>query len=135
MDGRIASGSGTWSGIVDGLVNIDVAVNTNELLILSIDQDSLKRFYMGLGTSTLALKNVKEWGRVSWSSMEEMFNNCSNHNIIGKPEPPDLSNVTNMNDMFSNCGTNGPENIGDWDVSNVTNMVGCLEMRGTSISR
>ena len=63
---------------------------------------------------------IKQWGNGRWTSMEKSFYGCSN--LVGDTnDRPDLSTVTDMNNMFNNADAFN-QNIGDWDVSKVTNM-------------
>ncbi|WP_440068024.1 BspA family leucine-rich repeat surface protein [Tenacibaculum discolor] len=75
------------------------------------------------------LLSIDQWGTQVWESMHEAFESCANmeYNAI---DIPNLSNVTDMERMFSSCRKfNG--NINNWNVSNVTNMRGMFS--GTSI--
>ncbi|MEQ8477100.1 BspA family leucine-rich repeat surface protein, partial [Fulvivirga sp.] len=60
---------------------------------------------------------VEQWGDNQWASMESAFNGSSNL-IINASDSPDLSNVTDMGDMFAGCSSLN-QDIGHWDVSNV----------------
>ena len=63
---------------------------------------------------------VKQWGKIVWANMKGAFEGCS-WLTIPATDAPDLSQVTDMSDMFgSTFAFNQP--IGHWDVSNVTNM-------------
>lgn len=122
------SGSGYWLS-TDGLVTINVsATENNAQLTLSISPDNLRRFYMfdddqTSTTSQEKLLSVTDWGTVKWSSMENMFVGCKNLNIDALDLLPNLENVRSMRGMFDGCSyLSGPYNIGDWDVSNVTDM-------------
>jgi surface protein len=68
------------------------------------------------------LQEVQQWGDIVWYSFENSF---SNSNVdVTATDVPNLTFVTNFNNAFSDC--NNLENlngsIGLWDVSNVTNM-------------
>lgn len=65
---------------------------------------------------------VSQWGDITWTSMQRAFYGCSNLNVTAT-DAPDLSNATNMRDMFRNTDLS-VGNVGNWDVSNVTDMVG-----------
>ena len=68
------------------------------------------------------ITEIVQWGTNPWTSMRYAFAGCSNLNITNPAAGvPDLSSVTSMSHMFSKASSfNGP--IGDWDVSNVTDM-------------
>ena len=63
---------------------------------------------------------VEQWGNNQWTNMRGAFKGCSNLEI-NATDAPDLSNCTNMREMFSNC-TSLNQDISHWNVSNITNM-------------
>jgi surface protein len=66
--------------------------------------------------------SVDQWGGISWSTMESAFSGCMYLQCTAA-DLPDLSSVSSMHGMFTNCSSlDGPANIGEWDVSNVTSM-------------
>jgi len=66
------------------------------------------------------LLTIESWGDIEWLSMERAFKYCNNMTYNAK-DIPNLSNVTNMAQMFYEARSfNGA--IGNWDVSNVTTM-------------
>ena len=65
--------------------------------------------------------DVLEWGEIEWSSMNSMFRNEIYFAGISATDTPDLSNVTNMEDMFRDCEIFNSD-INDWDISNVTSI-------------
>ncbi|HPQ22716.1 MAG TPA: BspA family leucine-rich repeat surface protein, partial [Saprospiraceae bacterium] len=66
------------------------------------------------------LISIDQWGDIEWKSMEFSFRGCTNMTYMAT-DIPDLSQVTSLWGMFSNCSNfNGA--IGDWDVSNVSIM-------------
>ena len=63
---------------------------------------------------------INQWGNRRWTSMEEAFRSATN--LAGQAsDTPDLSRVTNMAGMF-NYAKAFNQDISGWDVSNVTNM-------------
>ncbi|NYJ26697.1 BspA family leucine-rich repeat surface protein [Allomuricauda sp. ARW1Y1] len=73
--------------------------------------------------SRSALVDVAQWGTNVWQSMANAFASCTNLIDFSATDVPDLSEVVDMNSMFSEATLfNG--NIGDWDTGNVTNMYG-----------
>ncbi len=63
---------------------------------------------------------VEQWGDVQWSSMKRAFMNCGFLNI-NATDTPDLSQVTDMSEMFRGCSSLN-QSLNNWDVSNVTDM-------------
>jgi len=68
-----------------------------------------------------ALVDVIQWGTGKWKSMFASFYGCANLSDFSAEDTPDLSEVTNMQDMFAFCENfNGA--IGSWNTGNITNM-------------
>ena len=68
-----------------------------------------------------ALKEVVKFGTVKWTTMNCFFYACENMTFADEIDLPDLTNVTDMSNMFFGCAAfNQPLN--NWNVSNVTNM-------------
>jgi len=64
--------------------------------------------------------SVDQWGNQQWKTMLRAFYGCSNLSGMDS-NPPDLSNVTNMESMFRNAVSfNAP--IGNWNTSNITSL-------------
>jgi len=72
------------------------------------------------GGDKLKILDTKNWGDVVWSSFERAFYGCSNM-LVTATDVPNLSNVTDMNQMFRDASSANPDTT-NWDVSNVTNM-------------
>jgi surface protein len=66
------------------------------------------------------LKAVQQWGTQKWTSMANMFKNCTTFNSF-PTQAPDLSLCTNMSSMFQGA-TAFNQPIGSWNVGKVTNM-------------
>jgi uncharacterized repeat protein (TIGR01451 family) len=81
-------------------------------------------YFYSSGDSNLLNKNqiisIDQWGDIPWMNMRQAFKNCINLQI-NATDVPNLSNVTDMSEMFYGCDSLNT-NINDWDVSNVTNM-------------
>ena len=72
-------------------------------------------------TNSRKIKTIKQWGDNPWKSMGSAFQGCTNITIEATAGNPDLSNVTDMSEMFSGA-TAFNRDLSGWDVSNVTNM-------------
>ncbi|MEN0004418.1 MAG: BspA family leucine-rich repeat surface protein [Bacteroidota bacterium] len=78
------------------------------------------RIYFANGGDKDKIINIDSWGDIIWKNMHQAFRGCTNLNSTAT-DAPDLSDVTNMASMFSDCHSfNAP--INHWDVSNVTTM-------------
>ena len=75
------------------------------------------------GRSSSKLIDVMQWGDVQIGNDGKALYYCVNLKAFSAPDAPDLSDVTNLNYMFTGAVLfNG--HIGHWDVSNVTSMEG-----------
>ncbi len=78
-------------------------------------------YFNGQGDSDKII-SIDQWGDNLWLSMEGAFSGCENMSYAAT-DAPNLSIVESTSSMFSSAASfNG--DIGDWDVSNVTNMSG-----------
>jgi len=115
------TGDGTWERIFGGEIN------------------KLRHTYPNAGTYTVKIRgdfsiyfnnskdkdkilSVEQWGNIKWKTMEKAFMGCSNLRI-NATDKPDLSNVTNMEFMFSFAESLN-QSLNHWDVSNIINMKG-----------
>jgi len=82
------------------------------------------RIYFNNGGDKAKLLEVQNWGNIAWTSMERAFYGCSNMDVTAT-DAPDLSSVTNMNNMFNGASSLvGNSSFNNWDVSSVTSMNG-----------
>ncbi|MGB0523535.1 MAG: BspA family leucine-rich repeat surface protein [Flammeovirgaceae bacterium] len=72
----------------------------------------------------LTIRSIEQWGNIEWESMRQAFSDClflkSN-----ATDTPDLTRVSDLSEMFKN-NLSFNKNIGNWDVSNVTNFHGAF---------
>ncbi|GAB4403142.1 MAG: hypothetical protein Fur0028_16250 [Bacteroidales bacterium] len=102
------SGSGSFTqntaNVLVTLSGLNIA--SGDTLTLSMQPQNLRRLYNANGGSPnpdcQRLINVKQWGSVVWSSMQNMFYECSNLKIYAT-NTPNLSQVTNIVHMFLNA--------------------------------
>ncbi|MFD2098375.1 BspA family leucine-rich repeat surface protein [Flagellimonas iocasae] len=85
---------------------------------------------MSVGGSTPnKLLTIEQWGTNVWKTMLSAFSGC-NDLVINAPDFPNVSEVTNMANMFANTfglGSNPNTDFSNWDTSNVTNMSHAFE--------
>jgi surface protein len=118
--GSSTTGSGTFSGTTATITGLPSGATID----LKITPANFQRFILNFGTDRSRLTDVKQWGTVAWTSMENAFSGCSNLNITSV-DVPNLAGVTNTSYMFSSCSVlNGPSNINTWNTSTITNMSG-----------
>ncbi|TAG42581.1 MAG: BspA family leucine-rich repeat surface protein, partial [Cytophagia bacterium] len=80
------------------------------------------RIFFNNGGDKTKIKTIEQWGNVAWMSMENAFNGCSSLQL-NATDSPNLSAVTSMNSMFSNCTAfTGNNSMNSWNTSNVTDM-------------
>ena len=80
------------------------------------------RIYFNNDGDKLKLRIIEQWGPNVWSSMNGAFAGARNL-VSNATDMPNLSMVNDMFGMFAYASTfNGDSNIGNWNVSNVTNM-------------
>jgi surface protein len=90
------------------------------LEVKSKEVNGFNRIAFVNGGDNLKITDIKQWGDVVWSSFSSAFFGCSNM-LTTATDVPNLSNVTNMSNMFFVASSANP-NTTNWDVSNVTNM-------------
>lgn len=86
----------------------------------SIIGDFPRIFFIN-GGDKAKLLTIEEWGPNQWASMDESFHGCVNL-TISATDVPDFTNTTSTSNMFNEASVVNPENIGTWDLSNVSNM-------------
>ncbi|WP_405735364.1 BspA family leucine-rich repeat surface protein [Bifidobacterium sp.] len=97
-----------------------------------LNQDSSYLFY---GQKFLAsLSGLANWNVSQVTNMRSMFSNCTGLSDLSDLANWNVSNVTNMNSLFSNCTSlSNLSGLANWNVGNVTDMSG-LFSRCTSLS-
>ena len=78
------------------------------------------RIYFNNSGDKQKILNIDQWGDIAWSSMARAFSGCTYVNVSAS-DRPNLSSVTDMNNMFRDAITFN-QDISDWDVSSVTIM-------------
>lgn len=67
------------------------------------------------------IESVEQWGDIQWATMESAFKDCI-FLVVNATDIPDLSQVTNLSEMFKGCRDSFNQPLENWDVSNITNM-------------
>ncbi|GAB5472410.1 MAG: hypothetical protein Mars2KO_05090 [Maribacter sp.] len=112
-------GDGTSdTGVTGSITHTYAAVGVYTVSI----SGQFSRIYFNGGGDAQKILAVTQWGTLVWSSMESAFFRCTNLNVTAT-DVPDLSQVTSLRQMFSNCtALVGNAAFNSWDVSNVTNL-------------
>jgi surface protein len=109
----------TSTGVTGDITHTYSSVGTYTIQITG----TFPRIYFNIQNDRLKLIDINRWGDNSWTSMESAFEGCAQLTDLSATDVPDLSNVTDMGDMFAKA-VQLNEDISAWDVSNVTNMSG-----------
>ena len=75
------------------------------------------------------LIEIKQWGNIKWKSFKNAFAGANDLKIIAT-DTPNLKNVKDMSGAFADNNTNTFNNINKWDVSNVTDMNNMFKSAG-----
>ena len=112
------TGSGTFTGTTATISGLP----TSAKIRLKINPINFNQIIINNNLDKSRLVDLEQWGGVAWTNMETAFKGCDSLNISAT-DVPNLSLVTNMESMFSQCTRlNSPANINTWNTSNVTNM-------------
>ncbi len=127
-----ASDSGTIRGVKGGLTINNLQPEQEYKVWISGKFPSL--LFVRFNLSKDNLKEVLQWGDIAWERLDFGFEICSELEVVAK-DVPDLSRVTNLDGMFSQCfKLTGIEANWDWDVSKVESMRGtffyCFKFNG-----
>ncbi len=87
------------------------------------------RFYMNNNFDEREkLFEIKQWGKIEWSSMENAFFGCANMDVTAN-DVPDLSGVGSIRNMFTDCESLvGDRANWEWNTSNVHDMHGLFDL-------
>jgi surface protein len=92
-----------------------------DLEVSAKEVNGFNRIRFNNGGDKLKITDIKQWGKVAWSSFNAAFFGCSNM-LTTATDVPNLSSVTTMFVMFRSASSANPD-VSNWDVSSVTSMV------------
>ena len=95
---------------------------TISVTVNDTDKD-IGKIYVKNHVSRTLLRTIEQWGEGKWESFYQSYFDAANLTIPATDEP-DLSLVTQMNYAFRNCTSLMGLTFNDWDVSNVTSLMG-----------
>ena len=101
-------------GYFYGCSNLDLSSVSDTLDLTGVTN---LNFLFADCTSLTTINNINSWDTSAITSMRGMFQNCT---LFNQALSFDTSSVTNMRDMFNGADA-FDQNIGTWDVENVTN--------------
>jgi surface protein len=85
-------------------------------------------YFNGDATNSPKIRNIKQWGSIAWSTMQNAFGEAVNTNIgcsnltSNATDVPNLSNVTSLGETFAYCSAFNGGNVANWNTSNITRM-------------
>jgi hypothetical protein len=68
------------------------------------------------------LTDIKQWGNISYTTMEDAFKNCDGLGVISATDTPTIASNGKLKNMFAYSSVTAVNNIENWDVSNISNM-------------
>lgn len=124
-DYRVNWGDGT----IDAVLTADAThtFETPGIYQIEINGD-FPRIYINDSGDKEKLLSIEQWGNIQWRSMANAFQGSVNLKYNAN-DKPDLSAVTDLSYMFADCSSLDMQ-MGEWDVSQVTNMEGMLSYSG-----
>ena len=80
--------------------------------------------YSSISDSALRnrLTDIKQWGNISYTTMEDAFKNCDGLSSVTATDSPTIQSGGRLNNMFSYSNVTSINNIGNWDVSGISHM-------------
>ncbi|WP_299212137.1 BspA family leucine-rich repeat surface protein [uncultured Aquimarina sp.] len=79
------------------------------------------RIYFNNAGDIEKIQSIEHWGTQPWRNFQNAFSGCSQLRITAT-DAPDLSNVTNLNNMFRSCISLDAPNFSNWDTSSIITM-------------
>jgi len=91
-----------------------------DLEIKAKEVNGFNRIKFDNGGDNSKITDIIQWGTIVWSSFRDAFRGCENM-LVTATDIPDLSNVTDMSNMFRDASSANPD-VSNWDVSSVIDM-------------
>ena len=110
------------SGAMQSHTYASIGTYTISVTVNDTDKD-IGKIYVKNHVSRTLLRTIEQWGEGKWESFYQSYFDAANLTIPATDEP-DLSLVTQMNYAFRNCTSLMGLTFNDWDVSNVTSLMG-----------
>jgi surface protein len=111
----------TITGLSDAAtITIAAGAGTYELRVFAAATNGFNRIQFNNGGDKAKLLEVRNWGDIAWSTMEDAFYGCSNATSITSFGSPDLSSVTNFGSFARDCSSLTTLDVSSWDTSSVT---------------
>ena len=123
---KASNGSVLETGYCDSFYSYFYRPTHDGELLVEAASEGISSFQMGgryggIESSAEALLCVEQFGTVKWKTMWKAFAGCENMQFAAGIDMPDLSQVSSMSEMFSDC-TSFNQPLNNWDVSKVTDM-------------
>jgi hypothetical protein len=68
------------------------------------------------------LTDIKQWGNISYTTMEDAFKNCDGLTSITATDTPTIQSGGKLDRMFQYSSVTSINNVGNWDVSGISSM-------------
>ncbi len=105
-----------WSGTLT-----ITGLPANAIIDLSIDPANFRRIILNFGTDRQRLMEIKQWGTVAWTGMQNAFRGCSNMTLTAT-DVPNFAAVTDMSSMFNGCSAFN-QSVSNFNTEKVTKSV------------
>ncbi|TAE37423.1 MAG: BspA family leucine-rich repeat surface protein [Runella slithyformis] len=114
--GGPAFGSSMFSGSTLTITGLP----SNAIIDVSIAPSNFQRIVINYGTNRQRLTEIRQWGTVAWTSMQDAFNGCSNMALTAT-DTPNFAAVTSMRYMFESCSSFN-QSLSNFNTAAVTDM-------------
>jgi surface protein len=117
VGGSGLSGFGTFTGTTATITGLP----TGGIIDLSINPTNFQRININFGADRSRLTQLRQWGTVAWTSMQNAFASCNNFTLTAM-DVPNLAGVTNMSQMFRGCSIFNQALLEGFNTAAVTDM-------------